>query len=147
MRGRRKPNSYIQLTTSCGEIKGLRQEGCLVFEGVKYAEAGRWEDPQVIRGWEGVYDATRRGPACCQHLQFHRRQPAAFNDFYYNENAEKQIYEYSEEDGLNLNIWAPEKGENLPVAVFVHGGSFVSGSNTSPNIFRGVDYCRRGSFW
>ena len=43
VRGRRKPNSYIQLTTSCGEIKGLRQEGCLVFEGVKYAEAGRWD--------------------------------------------------------------------------------------------------------
>ena len=54
VRGRRKPNSYIQLTTSCGEIKGLRQEGCLVFEGVKYAEAGRWEDPQVIRLGGGV---------------------------------------------------------------------------------------------
>lgn len=54
----KKAEQLYSATTSCGEIKGLRQEGCLVFEGVKYAEAGRWEDPQVIRGWEGVYDAT-----------------------------------------------------------------------------------------
>lgn len=144
MRDRSKPCSYVQVSTPCGEIKGLRQEGCLLFEGVKYADAGRWEDPQVVRGWEGVYDATRRGPACCQHLQFHAMQLAAYSDFYYNENAEKQVYEYSERDGLNLNIWAPEGGQDLPVAVFIHGGSFVSGSNTAPNIFRGADYCRRG---
>ena len=52
MRGRRKPNSYIQLTTSCGEIKGLRQEGCLVFEGVKYADAagrGCMTRPAAVR--------------------------------------------------------------------------------------------------
>lgn len=141
---RGKPCSYVRRQTPCGEIRGLRQDGCLLFEGIKYANAGRWEDPQIVRSWEGLYDATRRGPACCQHAQFYEMQPAAFNDFYYNENAEKQVYEYSEQDGLNLNIWTPEDGDHLPVAVFIHGGSFVSGSNTAPNIFRGAEYCRRG---
>lgn len=139
-----KACSHVQISTPCGEIRGLRQEGCLLFEGVKYADAGRWEDPKVVRRWEGVYDATRRGPACSQHLQFHTMQPAGYSDFYYNENAEKQVYEYSEQEGLNLNIWAPEDGHDLPVAVFIHGGSFVSGSNGAPNIFRGAGYCRRG---
>ena len=101
---RGKPCSYVRRQTPCGEIRGLRQDGCLLFEGIKYANAGRWEDPQIVRSWEGLYDATRRGPACCQHAQFYEMQPAAFNDFYYNENAEKQVYEYSEQDGLNLNI-------------------------------------------
>lgn len=139
-----KPYSYVRLNTPCGEIQGLRQNGYLLFEGVKFAEAGRWEDPRVIREWEGVYDATKAGPLCCQHAQFYQAQQGNFNDFYYNQNAEKPVFTYSEEDGLNLNIWAPEGGESLPVAVFIHGGSFVGGGNSSPNIFNGADYCRRG---
>lgn len=141
MNEQNNPCRYIQLPTPCGEIRGLQQDGCLLFAGVTYARAQRWEDPQVVRAWAGVYDATQQGPACCQHVQFHGRQPS---DFYYNENAEKPTYRYSEQDGLNLNIWTPEEGENLPVAVFIHGGSFVGGCNASPNIFRGADYCRRG---
>ena len=138
------PSSYVRVDTPCGRVRGLRQEDCRLFAGIVYARAGRWEDPQVVRSWDGEYDATRRGPACCQHAQFHDLPPEAFNDFYLNENAERPVYEYSEEDGLNLNIWAPEEGENLPVAVFIHGGSFVGGSNGAPNIFQGVEYCRRG---
>lgn len=139
-----KPNSYVRLETPCGPIKGLRREDHLLFQGVKFADAGRWEAPVVVERWDGEYDATRQGPLCCQHAQFYQDIPEGYSRFYYEQNAEKRIYEYSEEDGLNLNIWAPEGGENLPVAVFIHGGSFVSGGNSSPNICGGPEYCRRG---
>jgi len=135
---------YVHLNTPCGEIHGLRQDDCLAFLGVKFANAERWEDPVVVKQWDGVYDATKEGPACLQHGGFYPVIQGNFNDFYYNQNKEKKVYAYSEEDGLNLNIWAPEGAEKLPVAVFIHGGSFVSGCNASPNIFNGVDYCKRG---
>lgn len=141
---KRKPNSYVHIETPCGKIRGLRRENYLLFEGIKFADAGRWEDPVVVDRWEGEYDATRFGPLCSQHAEFYRDVPEGYSRFYYEQNAEKRIYEYSETEGLNLNIWAPEKAKDLPVAVFIHGGSFVSGGNSSPNICSGEEYCRRG---
>ena len=145
MKYKRKPNSYVYLDTPCGTVRGLRRDGYLLFAGIPFASAGRWEDPKVVEHWEGVYDATRFGPLCSQQLAFHPEygQNDGYSRFYYEQNAQKPIYEYSE-NGLNLNIWAPEKGENLPVAVFIHGGSFLTGGNSSPNICNGADYCRRG---
>ena len=143
MEYKRKPNSYVHLNTPCGKIRGLRRDGYLLFEGIQFAQAGRWEDPTVVEHWEGEYDATRFGPLCCQHAQFYSGCDDGFSRFYYEQNAEKRIYEYSE-DCLNLNIWAPEGAQALPVAVFIHGGSFVSGGNTSPNICNGADYAKRG---
>ena len=67
----RKPNSYVYLDTPCGKIRGLRRDGHLLFAGIQFANAGRWEDPVVVEHWDGVYDATRFGPLCSQQLAFH----------------------------------------------------------------------------
>ncbi len=141
----RKPNSYVYLDTPCGKIRGLRRDGHLLFAGIQFANAGRWEDPVVVEHWDGVYDATRFGPLCSQQLAFHEGYGPndRYSRFYYEQNALKPIYEYSE-NGLNLNIWAPEGGEGLPVAVFIHGGSFLTGGNSAPNIRNGAEYCKRG---
>ncbi|MDD6161117.1 MAG: carboxylesterase family protein [Oscillospiraceae bacterium] len=143
MEHKRKPNGYVRLDTPCGKIKGLRKEDHLLFEGVPFARAERWEDPVVVDHWEGELDATKFGPLCSQHAQFYS-ELQGFSKFYYNENAEKRVCAYSETEGLNLNIWAPEGGHDLPVAVFIHGGSFVSGGNSNINICGGAEYCRRG---
>lgn len=144
MKDRSKPNSYVYLDTPCGRIRGLRRDGCLLFAGIQFANAGRWEDPEIVEHWDGVYDATRFGPLCSQHLAFHKELSPndPYSRFYYDQNAQKPIYEYSE-NGLNLNIWTPEGGKDLPVAVFIHGGSFLTGGNSSPNICDGAEYCRR----
>ena len=34
------------------------------------------------------------------------------------------------EDSLNLNIWTPDGAEDCPVLVYIHGGSYMTGSNT-----------------
>ena len=62
--------------------------------------------------------------------------------FYYNEFRKGETYTY-DEDCLFLNIWTPEKAENCPVLVYIHGGSFVKGSNSDPAI-DGEAYTRRG---
>lgn len=143
MEHRGKPNSYVRLNTPCGELRGLRTGTCLEFKAVPYARAGRWQEPELVERWEGRYDATGPGAHCCQHLQFYPRYEDDFLAFYYEQYADKEVFRYSERDGLNLNIWAPEGAENLPVAVFFHGGSFRTGGNGSGNICRGTGYCER----
>lgn len=141
MKYKSKPNSYIYTDTPCGRVRGLRKDGYHLYRGIRFATAGRWEDPQIVTGWEGEYDATRPGPGCYQAQAFY--SATGFNNFYYEQNADKKVFEYSE-DCLNLNIWTPENAENCPVAVFIHGGSFVGGSNNGTNICNGSDYCERG---
>lgn len=143
MEYRSKSCGYVFADTPCGKVKGIRKEGYCLYKGIRYAVAERWEDPAVVDHWDGVYDATRYGPACCQYEAFFPRESAGFSTFYYNQTADKIVVEYGE-DCLNLNIWAPENGENCPVAVFIHGGSFVGGSNAGSNISHGADYCKRG---
>ena len=141
---KQKPNSYYELEAPCGRLRGLRRGDCLLFQAVPFARAGRWEDPQPVERWEGIRDATGPGIHCCQYLQFYPRYTDPLNSFYYEQYADKEIHQYSEADGLNLNIWTLERGSKLPVAVFFHGGSFCTGGNTTGNIHEGAGYCRRG---
>lgn len=139
-----KPNSFHYLDTPCGRLRGLRKQDHFEFKGVPFAYADRWEDPQVVEHWEGVYDATGPGAHCCQYLQFYSHYEDQLNAFYNEQYADKELYRYSERDGLNLNIWTPEGAKDLPVAVFFHGGSFKTGGNSTGNINEGAGYCRRG---
>ena len=43
-------------------------------------------------------------------------------------------YSAQGEDCLNLNIWTPSSGSNLPVFVYLYGGAMVTGSQTNPEI-------------
>ena len=123
--------------TSLGNIRGIREDGYLVFKGVKYATAKRWEDAvPVTTRWHGVYDATEFGPASWQYRGFYGSEGNATDIFYWNEAA-YHIPETFSEDCLNLNIWRPEKikkNQEVPVLVYIHGGSFVTGSASDMSI-------------
>jgi para-nitrobenzyl esterase len=106
----------LLIQTNSGVIQGYYDEisGVKAFLGIPYAKPPigdlRWKRPQPVEGWSQTRAALSYSAACWQH----------------NDSAE--LVNQSE-DCLYLNIWAPkENTQNMPVMVFIHGGSFVDGS-------------------
>jgi para-nitrobenzyl esterase len=91
----------------------------------------RWLAPQPLETWSGVLDATDFGPACTQ-------PPRRVGSIY-----DHPIYP-TDEDCLYLNIWAPEDARDLPVFVWIHGGSFIWGASSEP-FYDGAALARRGT--
>lgn len=128
--------------TRLGSVRGIRREGYVEFRGIRYAEAERWGEAVQVSGWEGVYDATRWGDRCAQHKGFYGTANSLTSQFYEDESLIEFPADYSE-DGLNLNIWVPENAESCPVLVYIHGGAFITGSNSDPAI-DGAAYAHHG---
>ena len=119
------------ISTSCGEIRGTdcRLDGVVAFKGIRYATAGRWEYPQVVKKWDGVYDAAEYGNCSFQPRAFYDEAQMAAKAFYYNEFRKDEKYNYSE-DCLFLNVWTPQTADEnskLPVIFYIHGGGFNGG--------------------
>ena len=117
--------------TPGGAVKGCpgRIPGTIAYKGIRYATAGRWEYPKVVTSWDGIYDATQYGHCCYQPRAFYNEEENQKKYFYYNEFRKGEKYSYSE-DCLFLNIFTPgtaKAGDNLPVLVSIHGGSFTGG--------------------
>jgi carboxylesterase type B len=106
--------------------QGFGRNGIDVFLGIPYAQdtggANRFKPPQLYVPEDGTtIDAGSYGPACPQPLG----QPGLYPLYLSN------ITDISE-DCLNLNIARPNDttaASKLPVMVWIHGGSFWSGSN------------------
>ena len=117
--------------TPCGTIKGVkgRVEGTVAYKGIRYAKARRFEYPQIITEWDGIYEATEYGNCSFQPRSFYDEEKNLKKVFYYNEFRKNEKYTYSE-DCLFLNIWTPEnvkENDNLPVIIYIHGGGFTGG--------------------
>ncbi len=91
-----------------------------------YLHRVRWKAPQdVPKANNGnVFSATEYGATCPQAISGTR-------------------YSQQDEDCLNLNVWAPTEGSNLPVFVYLFGGAFVTGSASNP-MFQGNNFARKG---
>ena len=121
---------YI-VNTPCGQVMGCagRVPGTVAYKGIRYATAGRWEYPREVISWDGIYDATKYGHCCYQPRAFYNEEENKKKYFYYHEFRKGETYTYSE-DCLFLNIFTPEdvkEGDDLPVIVSIHGGSFTGG--------------------
>ena len=129
-----------QVKTTKGIVEGIQKDGYSLFLGIPYAKAPvgelRWRAPQEHEGWEGVYHADRYPNRSMQQAH-----PMPFFDKEFYDDPERET-PYSE-DSLYLNIWAPDEGENLPVAFWIHGGAFLGGYGHEKE-FDGEAYCRRG---
>ncbi len=117
-------------TTQHGKLAGLAQQGFTAFRGIPYAqppvEALRFRAPQKVSPWAGIRDATRYPPSSIQEVS-----PM---------NPMGQI----SEDCLYLNLWTPAVDKTArPVMVWIHGGSFVSGSASMPQ-YDGSSLAKRG---
>lgn len=119
----------IKVSTPLGELVGkVNDDESIAFLGVPYAKAPigelRFQPPQSPLKWNKTLDATKNAPACIQSSQIFARP-----------------YNLSE-DCLTMDIFVDGKLVNetakMPVLVFIHGGSFVSGSSIDYNLSKFV---------
>lgn len=107
---------FITTETSCGKIKGYREQGVNIFKGIPYAgkTSGerRFRRPAPLEPWTGVRDTVSLGAPAIQNPRRNEPEPS--------------------EDCLFLNVWTPANdGKKRPVMFYSHGGGFVIGSGGS----------------
>ena len=137
----------LMIQTPCGLLQGTDcgGTGVVAFKGIRYATAGRWEYPEEVTGWEGVYDGTKYGCCSYQPRAFYNEEENLKKIFYYNEFRKGETYTYSE-DCLFLNVFTPKParpGDKLPVLVYIHGGGFTGGCGHEKH-FDGPVWPQRG---
>jgi para-nitrobenzyl esterase len=122
------------VTTRNGKLRGTREGDCLVFRGIPFAAppvgANRFQAPAPVTPWDVVRDAIEQGATA---PQVESNAPPIIPDPH-----------VPGDDYLNLNVFTPEAGSaSLPVLVFIHGGGYMTGSNSSP-WFHGGSFARDG---
>ncbi|MEO5651892.1 MAG: carboxylesterase family protein [Marmoricola sp.] len=110
------------VTVAGGQVVGASHAGVNAFLGIPYAAPAvglaRYHAPQPVVPWEGHRDATRHGPTPAQ-----TPYPAPMDAVLPSSVTPGPEY-------LNVSVWAPTDGENLPVMVWIPGGAFVRGANS-----------------
>jgi para-nitrobenzyl esterase len=106
--------------TADGSVQGKTAGATAEYLGIPYAAppvgALRWQPPHPAASWPGVRQATSFAPACAQPAS----PPGAGS---------------TSEDCLYLNVFAPAgaKDRNLPVMVWIYGGSLLTGESNDYN--------------
>jgi para-nitrobenzyl esterase len=130
-----EPN--MERVTRFGKVVGVddsEASGTHAWKGVPFAKPPvgelRWRAPVDPDGWKTARPAQQFGHACVQYGRIYG--PGANNR--YDPTIGTTLNQaVGSEDCLYLNIWRPaDRRGNLPVIVFVHGGSNVSGYTADP---------------
>ena len=112
-------------TTGHGRVRGVREDGVLVFRGIRYGAdtaPRRFRRAVAPQPWRDIADATRYGAASPQ----------------------TRADEPTSEDCLFLNVWTPAlDSARRPVMVYLHGGAHSHGSGSDP-LYDGGRLVRRG---
>ena len=133
----------IEKTNALGTFKGRDCGDYVEFRGLRYAHAKRWEYPERVDSYEGVYDATEYGACCLQERAY--TVDAESNPWFHKEFRSGQEFTYGE-DCHFLNIVAPKDAEKCPVLIYIYGGSFTGGSSDEGHL-SGVSFAKNGIVW
>ena len=128
----RAANPVAQVAGGKAEGRQLAASGA-VFKGIPFAAPPvgdlRWREPQPVKAWTGLRDASAFGASCVQNISGWNAQEATGN----------------KEDCLYLNVWTPQfkAGAKVPVMVWVHGGG-NTGGGASVDYFDGASLASKG---
>jgi para-nitrobenzyl esterase len=113
-------------TIAQGDLVGfVAPSGAHVWRNVPFAAdtggENRWRAPRPAPVWDGVREALAQGPRC----------PQIANAFTMSDDPFENGDLLGDEACLNFDIYAPAdaEGKNLPVMMWIHGGSNVSGTS------------------
>lgn len=122
--------------TKSGLIRGFIIDDIYTFHGIKYADAGRFMQPEPVKPWDGIKDALSYG-AICPMLE----SPAVSGEVliphrFWPENEHCQY----------LNIWTKsiDSLAKKPVMVWLHGGGFSTGSSIEQIAYEGENLAAYG---
>jgi len=121
------------ISTAFGDVRGTTVEEAWVWKGIPYAKPPvgdlRWMAPVDPDPWAGVRDASQPCSECVQQV---------YSPQWFSQN----VF-IGSEDCLYLDIYAPRTWtKNLPVYVYIHGGSNNFGSAKQYN---GAEIAKRGN--
>lgn len=132
-------DSIVKRDTAYGPVEGVNdnaRSGTLFWKGIPFAQAPsgalRWKAPRAPAPWSGTLQASQFGASCIQNPRLY--SPGNHNSFdaTVGDNLASGNTPGSE-DCLSLNIWRPASEEkNLPVIVFIYGGSNITGYSADP---------------
>ncbi len=110
-----------EIKTRYGIFNGFVDEnGVKTWLGIPYAKPPiknlRWQAPQPLQPSDKTFDAKNYGASAIQE----------------DDKIEIASQNVQSEDCLTLNIWKKSDKKNLPVMVFIHGGSFMHGGTFDP---------------
>jgi para-nitrobenzyl esterase len=123
--------------TTAGKIEGVDDSagsGTYFWKGVPFAKAPagslRWRAPVEPDAWSDIRPAKTFGAAC---LQIGRVFGPGSNNTYDATIVSTLGQPLGSEDCLFVNLWRPATTDkNLPVLLFIHGGSNISGYTADP---------------
>jgi para-nitrobenzyl esterase len=126
--------------TQNGMVSGIYNKDRAIrkFLGIPYAAPPlgelRWRAPQPPESWSGVRKINRFSNSAMQNLAS-KSSRKLIHLLLGTKKMDGMIVNYDEpisEDCLYLNIWTGAKSsdERRPVMVYIHGGSFTSGSGS-----------------
>ncbi|MCG5433956.1 carboxylesterase/lipase family protein [Mycobacterium sp. MYCO198283] len=122
-----------QVSTTAGTVEGFVRSGVRRWRAIPYAKPPvgplRFRAPEPAAPWRGVRYCREWGHCAPQDPRYTLLGP----------NTRQSM----SEDCLTLNVVSPERAENLPVMVFIHGGGYMFGSSATP-LYDGAALARRG---
>ncbi len=146
------PSKSEVLQLENGKVQGLLSEDKKVeiYGGIPYAEAPigdlRWKEPVPKANWDDVRDCSTFSNRAMQ-----KDQPPLINglvDLYAAKSWHIDLKEHylqpMSEDCLSLTLWKPAgEVKDLPILVYIHGGSLTSGS-ASYEDYNGEEVAKQG---
>ncbi len=118
-----QPTAASRVTITQGALVGTQPAaGIYAWLGIPFAQPPvgnlRWRAPQPPLPWHGAFLADNHGAPCPQLDEGWNH----WDTLHYSENC------------LHLDVWAPAHAHDLPVMVYIHGGSNLAGDGFSSGL-------------
>ncbi|SCX55174.1 Carboxylesterase family protein [Klenkia marina] len=115
-------SDLVDVATGAGVFTARREGDLVRATGIRYARAERFRAPVAEPVHDRPVDATSLAPACPQN------PTPLLDDLLVDATGDLTV----DEDCLRLSVTAPADAHDLPVMVFLHGGSYRAGAGDAP---------------